>query len=99
MLFKASSSDYVNVCAHCVCAHVQGDIIYMYRCVYEFVFIYMHTRASQVVLVVKKLPVNAGDVRKWAPSLVGEDPLEEGMVTHSSILTWRIPWIEEPGWL
>ena len=24
-------------------------------------------------------------------------PLEEGMTTHSSILTWRIPWIEEPG--
>ena len=26
-----------------------------------------------------------------------EDPLEKGMATHSSILTWRIPWIEEPG--
>ena len=26
-----------------------------------------------------------------------EDPLEKGMVTHSSILTWRIPWTEEPG--
>ena len=32
-------------------------------------------------------------------SLVGEDPLEEGMATHSSILAWRIPWIEEPGGL
>ena len=30
-------------------------------------------------------------------SLGGEDPLEEGMATHSSILTWRIPWAEEPG--
>ena len=29
--------------------------------------------------------------------LGGEDPLEKGMATHSSILTWRIPWIEEPG--
>ena len=28
-----------------------------------------------------------------------EDPLEEGMATHSSILAWRIPWIEEPGGL
>ena len=27
----------------------------------------------------------------------GEDPLEEGMATHSSILAWRIPWTEEPG--
>ena len=30
-------------------------------------------------------------------SLSQEDPLEKGMVTHSSILTWRIPWTEEPG--
>ena len=28
-----------------------------------------------------------------------EDPLEEGMATHSSIFAWRIPWTEEPGWL
>ena len=32
-------------------------------------------------------------------SLVWEDPLEEGMATHSSILAWRIPWTEEPGGL
>ena len=31
------------------------------------------------------------------PSLDRKDPLEEGMATHSSILTWRIPWTEEPG--
>ena len=31
------------------------------------------------------------------PSLGQEDPLEEGMTTHSSILTWRISWTEEPG--
>ena len=28
-----------------------------------------------------------------------EDPVEEGMATHSSILAWRIPWIEEPSGL
>ena len=33
------------------------------------------------------------------PSLGQEDPLEEGMATHSSILAWRIPWTEEPGGL
>ena len=33
------------------------------------------------------------------PSLGGEDPLEEGTATHSSILAWRIPWTEEPGGL
>ena len=32
-------------------------------------------------------------------SLGLEDPLEEGMATHSSILAWRIPWAEEPGGL
>ena len=32
-------------------------------------------------------------------SLGGEDPLEEGMATHSSILAWRTPWTEEPGGL
>ena len=30
-------------------------------------------------------------------SLGGEDPLEEEMATHSSILAWEIPWTEEPG--
>ena len=33
------------------------------------------------------------------PFLGWEDPLEEGMATHSSILAWRIPWTEEPGGL
>ena len=35
----------------------------------------------------------------WVQSLVQEDPLEKGMATHSSILTWRISWLEEPGGL
>ena len=33
----------------------------------------------------------------WVQSLNGEDPLEEGMATHTRILAWRIPWTEEPG--
>ena len=37
-------------------------------------------------------PANAGDAG-W------EDPLEEGMATHSSILDWKISWTEEPGGL
>ena len=32
-------------------------------------------------------------------SLGQEDPLEEGMATHTSILAWKIPWTEEPGGL
>ena len=35
----------------------------------------------------------------WVQSLSQEDPLEEGMATHSSILAWRIPWTVEPGGL
>ena len=33
----------------------------------------------------------------WVRSPSQEDPLEKGMVTHSSILTWRVSWTEEPG--
>ena len=35
----------------------------------------------------------------WVPSLSWEDPLEKEMATHSSILAWRIPWMEELGGL
>ena len=50
--------------------------------------------ASLVAQMVKNLPA----VQKtWLRSLGREDPLEEGMATHSSILAWRIPRIEEPG--
>ena len=48
------------------------------------------TRASLVVQLVKNPPA----VREtWVQSLVWEDPLEKGKATHSSILTWRIPWM------
>ena len=43
--------------------------------------------------MVKNLPV-IWETRIW--SLGGEDPLETGMTTHSSILAWKIPWTEEP---
>ena len=55
--------------------------------------------ASQVALVVKNLPVNAVDIKDPGSILGWEDPLEEEMATHSSILAWRIPWTEEPGGL
>ena len=48
-----------------------------------------------MALVVKNLPANAGDIRGIVQSLGQEDPLEEGMATHSSILAWRIPWTEK----
>ena len=53
----------------------------------------------QVVQCIKNPSANAGDVRDSVRSLGWEDPLEEGVTTHSSILTCRIPWTEEPGGL
>ena len=49
--------------------------------------------------MVKNPPANAGDLRDVGSSLGQEDPMEEGMATHSSILAWRIPGTEEPGGL
>ena len=49
-----------------------------------------------MALVVKNPPANTGGETQ-VPSLGGEDSLEQGMATHSSILTWRIPWTEELG--
>ena len=46
--------------------------------------------------MVKTLPANTGDIRTGSRSLDWEDPLEEGMATHSFILAWRIPWTEDP---
>ena len=47
-----------------------------------------------VAQLLKKLPAMR---ETWVRSLGWEDPLEKGMATHSSILVWRTPWIEEPG--
>ena len=52
--------------------------------------------------MVKKLLASAGDIRNagWEDQSLGwEDPLEEGMATHFTILAWRIPQTEEPGGL
>ena len=49
----------------------------------------------QVALVVKNPPAGAGEFRDVGSIPSWEDPLEEGMAAHSSILAWRIPWTEE----
>ena len=51
----------------------------------------------QVALVVKNPPANPGDVRDMGSISESEEPLEEGMATHFSILAWRISWTKEPG--
>ena len=63
------------------------------------IYVYIHSRASQLVLVVKNSFANAGDLRN-AGSIPGSGRYPGGgMATHSSVLAWRIPQIEEPGGL
>ena len=53
----------------------------------------MRFGASLVAQAVKNPPAIW---ETWVPSLAWEDPLEEGMATHSSIVPWRIAWTEKP---
>ena len=46
---------------------------------------------------VKNQPAVQEPQEIWVQSLGQENPLDLGMVTHSSIFAWRIPWTEEPG--
>ena len=58
--------------------------------IHIFICISQSQHLHMVALVVKNLPANAG-------LIPGLGRLEEVMATYSSILAWRIPWIEEPG--
>ena len=49
--------------------------------------------------MIKNLPAMQGMPEIWVLFLGWEDPLEEGMATHSGILAWRTPWKEKPGGL
>ena len=57
---------------------------------------YNNMGISLVAQTVKNLPVMR---EPWVQSLGREDPVEEGVTTHSSILVWRIPWTGRPGGL
>ena len=50
-----------------------------------------------MVLMVKNLPANAGDIRDAGLIPEWEDPLKKEIAIHSSILAWKIPWTEEAG--
>ena len=63
-----------------------------------------HSRGVTGGSAVKNLPAvqrheRCGLDPSWGWEEGWEDPLEEGMATHSSTLAWRIPWTEEPGGL
>ena len=54
----------------------------------------IHVHSSLVAQTIKCLPTMW---EIWVQSLGQEDLLEKEMATHSSILVWKIPWMEEPG--
>ena len=63
----------------------------------EFYLIVTNLVGASLVAQLVKNPPTMQDT--WVQFLGWEDPLEEGMATHSSILAWRIPWAEESGGL
>ena len=60
-------------------------------CIYTHIFSQLHMCVSP------DSKESACNAETQVQSLGRKDPLEEGMTTHSSILAWRIPWIEETG--
>ena len=69
----------------------QFELVYVLVVYVELVYVFLGGS------VVRELPASVGETGIWVQSLSWEDPLEEGMATHSSVLAWRIPWTEEPG--
>ena len=66
------------------------DMINIFISTLSFVLCYIVHLATSLFCLFPILPPCARDT-------VGEDPLEEGMAIHSSILAWKIPWTEGPG--
>ena len=59
-------------------------------------YVILYVGASLEAQTVNNLPAMQ---ETQVQSLGQEDPLENDMATHSSILAWEIPWTEDPGWL
>ena len=66
---------------------------------FDFYFCLCLKWASWIAQQVKNSPAMQETQEIWVQSLGQEDPLEEGMATHSSISAWRVPWTEESGGL
>ena len=71
-------------------------VSYLKDQIYSFSLCERKVRGFPCGSEVKNLPEMQGS---QVQSLDREDPLKKGMATHSSILSWRIPWTEEPGGL
>ena len=93
MVFPGSSAGKESACN----AGDPGLIPWLGRSLEEGIsYPLQYSWASLVAQMVKNLPAMC---ETWVQSLGWEDPLEEGMATHSTIPAWRIPWTEEPGGL
>ena len=68
--------------------------VFYFEILYLFISILNSDKASLIAQSVKNLPAVQ---ETWVRFLGWEDPLVKEMATHSSILAWRISWIEEPG--
>ena len=69
---------------------------------YSIVFVYHKQMTWITVQKLKRLPAmqETQELWVWSHNLLGqEDPLEEEIATHSSILAWKIPWTDKPGGL
>ena len=74
-------------------------VLFFFEPCFSFCFVQAHGYRSQVAQWYRiYLPIQETQ-ETWVRSLGWEERLEELMATHSSILAWRIPWIEEPGGL
>ena len=63
-----------------------------------FIYVPAPLQYSWASLVVQTVKNPSAMQETWVQSLGLEDPLEKGKATHSSVLAWRIPWTEEPGY-
>ena len=63
-----------------------------------FIYVLAPLQYSWASLVVQTVKNPSAMQETWVQSLGLEDPLEKGKATHSSVLAWRIPWTEEPGY-
>ena len=70
--------------------------MYTHTHTHTYTHTYIHTQASLVAQRVKNLPAVQETQETWVQSLGWEDPLEEEMATHFSIIAWGIQWTKEP---
>ena len=97
-------------CFHCFCIYLPWSdgtkviqfYMYLYMCVFQYIhaytYIYTHIWSFPGITSGKEPAFQCRRLKRHGFNPLGqEDPLEEGLTIHSSILAWRILWTEEPG--